>query len=242
MRSPGREATPSGSPAGKTWPPASSASKDAARSPSQAKRLSAVHRWQPSRPALTLTREDLQQFGEEDLPSPTGLLILPHPLLVRSVTGEYAPGSEIDDPDDLFMPRFLFAFWRLCEQRIVVPEHAPVNHSAQVLADRAGVSPQVRIVRLRRAEQPADPETGGREWKHRWTVRMHKVNQWYPSEGRHRVIHRGPTSKDQKASRCSKARPSAAPSANSRGSPEACRIKPAPWHSWLCGTSAVAGL
>lgn len=261
--------------------------------------------------ALTLTREDLAQLGEEDLPSPTGLVILPHPLLIRSVTGnlgddraytwrtpariwpmsaglharravpavrmslfhdahgpvqpdsfieyaararaagtplpplildakrclpfhavltdeeaadhdafsrstrrlgeanlelekaqgaeenrvdgEYAPGSEIDDADDLFMPKFLFAFWRLCEQRIAVPEHAPVNHSAQVLADRAGIPPQVRIVRLRRAEQqPGDPASGGREWKHRWTVRMHKVNQWYPSEGRHKVIYRGP--------------------------------------------------
>jgi hypothetical protein len=261
--------------------------------------------------ALTLTRDDLQQVGEEDLPSSTGLVLLPHPLLVRPVTGnlgddraytwrtpaqiwpmspgllhrrpavpavrmslyhdahgpvqpdsfadyaararaagtplpplildskrclpfhpvlteeqaanydefsrrtrrlgqanreqseargenenrvtgEYEPGSEIDDADDLFMPRFLFAFWRLCEQRIALPEHAPVNHSAQVLADRAGVSPQVRIVRLRRPEQPADPGTGGREWKHRWTVRMHKVNQWYPSEGKHKVLYRGP--------------------------------------------------
>lgn len=261
--------------------------------------------------ALTLTREDLQQLGEEDLPSPAGLVILPHPLLVRAVTGdlgddraytwytpariwpisagllharraepavhmslyhdahgpvqpdsfidyaararaagtplpplilnakrcvpfhavitdeqaadhdqfsrrtrhlgeigrelgeargdnenrvtgEYAPGSEIDDSDDLFMPRFLFAFWRLCEQRIAVPEHAPVNHSAQVLAERAGVSAQIRIVRLRHAEQPADPGASGREWKHRWTVRMHKVNQWYPSEGRHKVLYRGP--------------------------------------------------
>jgi hypothetical protein len=35
--------------------------------------------------ALTLNREDLQQLGEEDLPSPTGLVILPHPLLVRAV-------------------------------------------------------------------------------------------------------------------------------------------------------------
>jgi hypothetical protein len=59
------------------------------------------------------------------------------------------------------MPNFLFAFWRLCEQRIAVSEHAPVNHSAQVLADRAGIPPQVRIVRLRRAEQqPGDPASG----------------------------------------------------------------------------------
>ena len=109
------------------------------------------------------------------------------------VVGEYTPGSEIDDADDLFMARFLFAFWRLCEQRIAVTEHASINHSAQLLADRAGVPADVRIVRLRRAGQQQDePASGSREWKHRWTVRMHKVNQWYPSEGRHKVLYRGP--------------------------------------------------
>lgn len=34
------------------------------------------------------------------------------------VIGEYTAGSEIDDTDDTFTIRFLFAFWRLCEQRI----------------------------------------------------------------------------------------------------------------------------
>jgi hypothetical protein len=108
------------------------------------------------------------------------------------VTGEYQPGSEIDDADDLFMCRFLYAFWRLCEQRITVPEHAPVNHSAQILADRAGTSPDVRIIRLRRTEQPSEPGPSARDLNHRWTVRMHKVNQWYPSQGKHKVIYRGP--------------------------------------------------
>jgi hypothetical protein len=28
-----------------------------------------------------------------------------------------------------------------------------------------------------------------------FVVRMHKVRQWYPSEGRHKVIYRGRTSK-----------------------------------------------
>jgi hypothetical protein len=38
--------------------------------------------------ALTLTLEDLRQLGNEDLPSPTGLVVLPHPLLIRVVTGD----------------------------------------------------------------------------------------------------------------------------------------------------------
>lgn len=110
------------------------------------------------------------------------------------VIGEYTVGDVIDDRDDTFMPRFLYAFWRLCEQRIAVAGDAGVNHSAQVVAARAGVSPDVRIVRLRRAEQDGDERQGddGHQWHHRWVVRMHKVRQWYPAEQKHRVIYRGP--------------------------------------------------
>ncbi|OLF13458.1 hypothetical protein [Actinophytocola xanthii] len=54
--------------------------------------------------------------------------------------GEYTPGTEITDVDDSFSSRFLYAFWRLCDQRI-----AEVGQ-AQVAADRAGVSPEVRVI------------------------------------------------------------------------------------------------
>jgi hypothetical protein len=47
------------------------------------------------------------------------------------------------------MAKFLFAFWRLCEQRIAVTEAAAIPHSARVLADKAGVTPDVRVIRLR---------------------------------------------------------------------------------------------
>ena len=73
----------------------------------------------------------------------------------NQVTGEYTPGDQIDDPDDTFMPRFLYAFWRLCDQQIATIDHTPVNHSTQLLAQRAGVSPDVRVVHLRRT-QPAE--------------------------------------------------------------------------------------
>jgi hypothetical protein len=51
----------------------------------------------------------------------------------------------------------------------------------------------VRVTQLRsfselgRAEQDHH-----REYRHRWIVRMHKVRQWYPSQGVHKVIWRGP--------------------------------------------------
>ena len=62
------------------------------------------------------------------------------------------------------------------------------------VAQRAGVSPEVRVVQLRQAERgrSGDGEPSGRHWQHKWIVKMHKVRQWYPSEQRHKVIYRGP--------------------------------------------------
>jgi hypothetical protein len=108
------------------------------------------------------------------------------------VIGEYTPDSQLDDPDDTFQIRFLYAFWRLCEQRIATLEHAPVNHSSQLQADRSGVLADVRVVQLRRTDQCSENAPGGRNWQHRWVVRMHKVRQWYPSLQQHKVIYRGP--------------------------------------------------
>jgi hypothetical protein len=67
---------------------------------------------------------------------------------------EYQPGDELDDRDDLFTLRFLYAFCRLCEQNIVELGDAPTNHSAQVVADRAGVPAEVRVATLRTIRRP----------------------------------------------------------------------------------------
>lgn len=109
------------------------------------------------------------------------------------VIGEYTTGEQIDDRDDTFVPRFLYAFWRLCQQRIAEAGHAQAGHSARVVADRAGVPADVRVVRLRRTGQARDVGSRtAREWQHCWVVRMHKVRQWYPSLQQHKVIYRGP--------------------------------------------------
>jgi hypothetical protein len=109
------------------------------------------------------------------------------------VEGEYTPGSTIEDTHDTFTMRFLYAFWRLCEQRLTDIESAEVNHSARLTAERAGVSPDVRVVRLRQADGiPRQAPPGARDWNHRWVVKMHRVRQWYPSEGKQKVIYRGP--------------------------------------------------
>jgi hypothetical protein len=108
------------------------------------------------------------------------------------VVGEYQSGAELVDNDDTFALRFLFAFWRLCEQRLAAVESPSTTHAATVMAGRVDMSGDVRVVRLRQRDTDARRKPGPSQWHHRWVVRMHKVRQWYPSENRHKVIYRGP--------------------------------------------------
>ena len=107
--------------------------------------------------------------------------------------GTYVSGAPIENADDSFQTRFMYAFWRLCEQRIADEHRDEAGHAAKLAAQRADVSSEVRVVRLRRTEKPrSNAKDGTTEWHHRWVVKMHKVRQWYPSEQRHKVIYRGP--------------------------------------------------
>ena len=108
------------------------------------------------------------------------------------VEGEYTVGSEINDVDDTFVLRFLYAFWRLCEQRIAEVEPVDTGHAAQLAAEKTGMPAEVRVVRLRQRATAASGEPAARNWQHQGVVKMHKVRQWYPSENRHKVIYRGP--------------------------------------------------
>lgn len=110
----------------------------------------------------------------------------------EQVVGEHISGGEIADDDGMFPLRFLYAFWRLCEQRITSTSDADIGHAARLSAERAGVPAQVRVVQLRHTTSDNAGEGTSRDWQHRWVVRMHKVRQWYPSEQRHKVIYRGP--------------------------------------------------
>jgi len=101
-------------------------------------------------------------------------------------------GGVIQDDDHDFTPRFLFAFWRLCQQRIpAITRYSDEPGTAGVSARMA----DTRIVQLRGWDPTrSDPkrQARGRQYTHRWVVRMHKVRQWYPSEGVHKIIWRGP--------------------------------------------------
>ncbi len=103
--------------------------------------------------------------------------------------GEFA-GDSVADPAGDFEKRYLFAFMRLAAQEIAVLDTKNL-HAREV--GRAPDDEQIRIATLRSfSNSPPSDENPARAYRHRWLVRMHKVRQWYPSEGRHKVIWRGP--------------------------------------------------
>jgi hypothetical protein len=112
-------------------------------------------------------------------------------------TAEYDPARDVD----FRVGAYAFAFWRLCSQTTTDTRHhddQPFTRPAPASGPTTGpVEPvdRVRVVHLR-----AHPATGGdtpadaqaRRYHHRFPVRMHKVRQYYPSLGVHKVIWRGP--------------------------------------------------
>jgi hypothetical protein len=80
------------------------------------------------------------------------------------------PGTVLPDPDRNIASRLTYAFFRLADQRIGAVEPAPINHSAQVIAQRAATTPDVRIVRLRATAREAGHVSRAVDWSHRWVV------------------------------------------------------------------------
>ncbi|MGP4030319.1 hypothetical protein [Actinomadura sp. 3N407] len=115
-----------------------------------------------------------------------------HGVDENRVVGEYEPDSIVEDTTDSFTIRMLYAFWRLCAQRIAVAADVETNHAARLQADRSGMPADVRVIQLRRTNRKIDQGPASKNWQHRWIVRMHKVRQWYPSLQQHKVIYRGP--------------------------------------------------
>jgi hypothetical protein len=105
-------------------------------------------------------------------------------------TADFAGGA-ISDPEANFELRYLYAFMRLCNQRIASIASPPAHtHGAlSGLPDEP-----VRVVQLRTFSsfEGEDRPPSGKKYRHRWIVRMHKVRQWYPGQGTHKVIWRGP--------------------------------------------------
>lgn len=101
------------------------------------------------------------------------------------------PGPD-EAESTLSWARLVFATFQLAAQdnlaetaheRTPRPERRRTQHAG--LAER-----DVRVIRLRRglveARAETEPDAGGRAWRHRWVVRGHWRNQWYPSLDDHR--------------------------------------------------------
>ncbi|MFE2911385.1 hypothetical protein [Kitasatospora indigofera] len=128
-------------------------------------------------------------------------------------TAMTADGAEHDwdstwapDADTKAMLRVLLATWLLIRQPADAHkalhhiEEVPAPRNAQRRILRGGGDPTrtVRYVTLRQSlrrpdeKTPGGPEHADRVYRHRWFVRPHRVEQYYPSTNEHRRIWRGP--------------------------------------------------
>jgi hypothetical protein len=99
-------------------------------------------------------------------------------------------GETIEALADDWVRAYLFAFVRLCTQQIAIT--TPYRELRGTDLPARPTDP-VRVTQLRSFTELATvPQDGHRAYHHRWVVRMHKVRQWYPSEGTHQIIWRGP--------------------------------------------------
>ncbi|WP_051717795.1 hypothetical protein [Streptomyces megasporus] len=110
-------------------------------------------------------------------------------------------GEPIEDPYNDFAERYLFAFWRLAAQGVTTatgatpPGTSDRHRPAAENPTRDQAPGAIRLIDLRRTSDRAartGQPPGPSRYHHRWPVRMHKVNQWYPSLGRHKIRWRGP--------------------------------------------------
>lgn len=87
--------------------------------------------------------------------------------------------------------KLVFAAFRLAAQsNLAETEKQVTPRPERRRTERAGLPPRdVRVIHLRRGVAGARDAEGGnssREWRHRWVVRGHWRNHWYPLLGDHR--------------------------------------------------------
>jgi hypothetical protein len=83
--------------------------------------------------------------------------------------------------------KLLPAFLRLIREHVVIRSHERLDRHTARRLQRSGL-PLTEIVWVtlrRRQTAESIEEGGGGDWSHRWMVRGHWRNQWYPSEQRH---------------------------------------------------------
>lgn len=140
---------------------------------------------------------------------PTALGDLAHLWETRMrADGKERPWAAVEDADDSqHVLRTLLATWLLLRQPVA--RRGSVHESTEVTPSKAGrkqlarrgadPTRAVRYVTLRQPPRtPEDTDTSAsndgaqRVYHHRWFVRPHRVDQYYPSTDEHQRIWRGP--------------------------------------------------
>lgn len=78
------------------------------------------------------------------------------------------------------------AAWLLMHQQVASVEHVELDRTTRRRLRREGIDDlqPIRVVSLR-THSPASGGDGSRDYHHRWVVKGHWRNQWYPSQKRH---------------------------------------------------------
>lgn len=121
-------------------------------------------------PVITTTIEFGQSVGEQD--------IVDHQLNDPTIYDEMNT-----------LKRWVLAGSALLKQRILVAERADTTRQERKRLTAEGLTGSVMTVVLRSTThgQTTSSESAV-EWSHRWVVRGHWRDQWYPSQQEHRII------------------------------------------------------
>jgi hypothetical protein len=102
-------------------------------------------------------------------------------------TGTPTPVPEDKRRQAVSMYAHLQCLWRLMSQLVMTPE--PLPRQARRQRQRANRIDTVTVLKLRRYKHKNDHEgEADVHWTHRFIVRGHWRNQWYPSDKTHRQI------------------------------------------------------
>lgn len=109
--------------------------------------------------------------------------------LVHAATFSFGDTRHLADPPTHAMMRQLQIMWRLAKQEIALPQRERASRPSWKRAATWKQIKHVTVLRLRRAK-PSHYEGEERdvEWTHRFLVRGHWRNQWYPKLKDHRQI------------------------------------------------------
>jgi hypothetical protein len=95
--------------------------------------------------------------------------------------------------------RLMLGLWKLATTPIVNNDLHPLPRHMRRQAEREQVNPEVRVITMHgpsAGEPPESGSSGARQYRHRWVVRPHWVNQPYgPGRTERRLILRGPFTK-----------------------------------------------